>query len=150
VRCLSKTLLAFIVLVGALDGCKTKEPPVDAWYVVDMHNSQWTVIHTDHSKHQQFRYVVTCNWYQWGDRESVPGDCDLPVGKILVWNGLPDKPSNFVDVWISGGDTLFITEGNGNDRVSQSFKIQSASTEVLDPNLPRATPPRTLADTWKK
>jgi len=108
------------------------------------------LVHKDHTHHQQIRYVVTCEWYEWADHETVPGDFNLPVGKILVWNGLPDKPSNFVDIDISGGDTLFITEGDGSDRVSQSFRIQSATTEVLNPNLPPATHPRTLADTWKK
>jgi hypothetical protein len=55
-----------------------------------------------------------------------------------------------VDIDVSLADHRFITEGSGNDRVSQSFAIQSASTEVLDPNLPPATRPRTLADMWKK
>jgi len=145
-----KTLPLVAALVSIFSGCKSRQPPVDAWYVLEMRDSHWTLVHTDHTRHQQFRYVVTCDWYQWGDRETVPGDCDLPVGKILVWNGLPDKPSNFVDIWISGGDYLFITEGSGGDRVSQSFSIQSASTEVLDLNLPPAPRPHTLADTWKK
>ncbi len=145
-----KTLPLVPAAVSILWGCKSGRPTVDAWYVLDMRNSHWTLVHTDHTRNQQIRYVVRCNWYQWGDRETVPGDCDLPVGKILVWNGLPDKPSNFVDIWIAGGDYLFITEGSGGDRVSQGFTIQSASTEVLDPKLPPAPRPRTLADMGKK
>lgn len=150
VRRWHKTLLLVPAVVSILGGCKSERRPVDAWYVLDMRNSHWTLVHTDHTRHQQFRYVVMCDWYQWGDHELVPRDCDLPVGKILVWNGLPDKPSNFVDIWVSGGDHLFITEGDGADRVSQGFTIQIASTEVLDPKLPPAPRPRTLADIWKK
>lgn len=145
-----KTLPLIPVMVSILGGCKSEQPSVDAWYVLDMRDSHWTVVHTDHTRQQQIRYAVTCDWYQWGNHEVVSGDCDLPVGKMFVWNGLPDKPSNFLDIWVSGGDHLFITEGSGGDRVSQSFTIHSATTEHLDPNLPRATPPRTLADTWKK
>lgn len=145
-----KALSLIPAMVSFLGGCKSDQPPVDAWYVLDMRDSHWTVVHTDHTRHQQIRYSVTCDWYQWGNHEAVQGDCNLPVGKILVWNGLPDKPSNFVDVWVGGGDHLFITEGEAGDRVSQGFAIHSANTEALDLNLPPATRARTLADTWKK
>jgi hypothetical protein len=144
------TIGPVLVVAIILVACRSERPPVDAWYVLDMHNSHWTLVHTDHTRHQQIRYVVTCNWYKWGDHEGVSGGCDLPVGKTLVWNGLPDVPSNFVDIWIGGGDYLFITEGDGGDRVSQSFTVQSVSTDPLDPKLPSAPRPRTLADTWKK
>jgi hypothetical protein len=87
VRCWYKTLpLVFPLVVGILGGCKSGQP-VDAWYVLEMRDSRWTLVHTDHTRHQQTRYVVTCDWYQSGDHEAVPGDCDLPVGRVLVWNG---------------------------------------------------------------
>lgn len=67
----------------------------------------------------------------------------------MVWNGLPDKPANFLDIWVLGND-LFITVGNGDDRISQSFTILSATTEVLDTHLPPATRPHRLNDTGAK
>ncbi len=141
--------LLLAALISVFAGCKPKEAPVDAWYVVERRDSRWTLIHTDHTNRRQLRYVVTCGWYQWGNHQSVPGGCDLPVGRILVWNGLPDKQANFVDIWILA-DNLFITEGDGDDRVSQGFIIQTSRTEPIDPHLPTATRPRTLADTMKQ
>ena len=111
-----------------------------------MNKSRWTLIHTDHTKKQQLRYVVRCDWYKWGDHETVSGDCNLPVGKVLVWNGMPAKPEDFVDIWVSDGDYLFVTEGSGKDRTSQGFSIESAATEILDTQLPVASRPQTIAE----
>jgi hypothetical protein len=109
-RCWNKLVSLVPVMVSMLAGCQTQRAARGCVYVVDMRDSRWTLVHTDHTRHQQVRYVVTCNWYKWAEHEKVPGDCNLPVGKILVWNGMPDEPSNFVD--IDGvGDILFITEG---------------------------------------
>jgi len=75
------------------------------------------------------KITTVCDSYQAGDHHAVigPQSCDLVVGQRIIPNTLrPRSPDEeFVDVW-QLADTLFITRGDGSNRVQQQFSIKSA------------------------
>jgi hypothetical protein len=135
--------VTFGTCIGFLAGCRPKATAVDAWYVVGRHGDRWSIIKTEHAISRQIRYAITCDWSRQGNTQ-IHGGCDLAVGTVLVQNGLPEDPADFVDIWISG-DRLSVTRGDGEQQTSEGFTIQSAETERIDPQLPQAKHPRTLA-----
>jgi hypothetical protein len=116
-----------MLLVAAV-GCKTKSEP-DGYRVVayDGTNHHWTVIQTDsvNGERHAKQMVIECLLYQKGkeDMRIGPGVCNLSVGRNMVPNKIPDNDrAKFVSVYaLSSG--FYFTEGSGDSRVSQQFKI---------------------------
>ena len=122
---------AFFLLLAVLlfsCGCK-KKPEIEGYRVVgyDGASSRYTIIRngTFDGKYIVKRLAVRCNFYKWADHEAVSGPtaCNLRVGQMLVWNGVPKDPRDFLDIWEMPPDTLVITQGDGPDQVQQQFTI---------------------------
>ena len=106
----------------------------DYWKILSMdENRHFTVIHINRARHEQTRYLLECSYYKWGDHEMVkgPDSCSIYVGQVLVPKRDAKDPQAFVDVDGSQNDWLIITEGSGQDRVTQGFKVLSAQLEPL-------------------
>ena len=120
--------LATILLVG----CAKTESKSQTFYEVVSHNadSDWILDRVD-SRQSHVRFTMKCDFYKWSSKSPVTGPdaCDLPVGQKLGPNPLPDNPEEFLDIWQSG-DTIFITSGQGTDRVEQQFTVKSS--QVLE------------------
>ena len=113
-------------------GCKKAHEP-EGYRVVSYEaaNHQWTIIRsgTFDSKYMTKKLVVVCMFYKWGEHDAVDGPdaCHLQVGRLIVpslESGNADK-SHFITVFEMPNETLSITEGSGDDRVMQQFKILS-------------------------
>jgi hypothetical protein len=130
------TLALLLVLSLSSTSCKKKQEP-EGYRVVgfDKQTKQWTIIRsgTFDGKFLRKRLIVVCDFYKWGDHETVTGPdaCNLQVGRNLVPNPFPpgEKRSELLDVWEMSADRLVIAEGGGSDKVEQQFIIQK--DEVL-------------------
>ena len=116
-------------------GCK-KQEPASYWVVsFDKGSGLWTIISTGTfgGKLVRKRLTVVCDSSQRSDLEAVhePEACELNVGRIYVPNPSPkeDQQSTFLDIGEMPADRLWITEGTGEDKVSQQFIIEKS--EVL-------------------
>lgn len=125
--------IASIVLTLSLGCKKTHEP--EGYRVVgfDAASHQWTILRngTFDGTYMTKRLVVVCMFYKWGEHETVDGPdaCHLQVGRLIVpslESGNADK-DHFITVFEMPNETLSITEGSGDDRVMQQFKILSYS-----------------------
>jgi hypothetical protein len=140
-----KVVLRYYVSVALLlsiasfsTGCKRQLEP-EGYRVVayDGHTYQWTIIRTGtfDGQYLKKRLVVVCSSYKWGNHESVNGPeaCHLQVGRMIVPNPLPGQAhrDQFIDVFEMPDQSLSITEGDGEDRTMQQFKIMSY--EVVTP-----------------
>jgi len=136
---LTPTLLALLMLTL---GCSKKREP-EGYRVVayDAPTHRWTILRTGtfDGKYLTKRLTVVCSSYTWGDHGSVTGPeaCHLQVGRMIIPNPLPPegKRQEFVDVYEMPGETLSITEGDGDNRVIQQCAI--LKYEVLPDNANR-------------
>ena len=105
------------------------QEPAESYQVVghEASSGDWVIIAVNREEGRRVQITAVCDFYSWGDREPVKGasSCDLLVGRTLVPNRLGTRPGEFLDVW-QLGDTLFITQGKGPDRVHQQFTVRSA------------------------
>lgn len=122
------------MLITLSCGCKKAVEP-EGYRVVsyDAASHQWTIIRTGtfDGRYMKKKLVVVCMFYKWGEHDTVDGvdACHLQVGRLIVpslESGNTDKAS-FVTVFEMPNETLSITEGSGDDRVMQQFKILSYS-----------------------
>ncbi len=113
-------------------GCKKAQEP-EGYRVVSYEaaSHQWTIIRngTFDGKYMTKKLVVVCMLYKWGEHETADGPdaCHLQVGRLIVpslESGNADK-NHFITVFEMPNETLSITEGSGDDRVMQQFKILS-------------------------
>src|SRR3954469_693075 len=101
-----------------LASCKKPQEP-DGYRVVsyDGRTHEWTIIRTGtfDGKFLRKRMVLLCESFKWGQRPSVTGEeaCHLVVGHLITFTHVFEMP----------GEVLSITEGEGDDRVMQQFKI---------------------------
>ena len=110
-------------------GCKKPEP--EGYRVVgyDAATRQWTIMRNGvfDGKYLRKRLIVVCYSYRWGNHESILAEnaCHLQVGKLIVPNAMPGKgkEQEFLDIYEMPDEMLSITEGRGDDRVLQLFKI---------------------------
>jgi hypothetical protein len=124
------------MLLASLFSCKKAHEP-EGYRVVsyDAASQQWTIIRngTFDGKYMKKKLVIICTFYKWGEHEAVQGPdaCHLQVGRLIVPNPMPDGAhrNQFVDVFEMPSETLSITEGDGEERVMQQFKILSYSVE---------------------
>ncbi|MGA9669973.1 MAG: hypothetical protein WBQ94_12240 [Terracidiphilus sp.] len=123
--------VASIVLTLSLGCKKVREPEGYRVVSFDAASHQWTIIRngTFDGKYMTKRLVVVCMFYKWGEHETVDGTdaCHLQVGRLIVpslESGNADK-NHFITVFEMPDETLSITEGSGDDRVMQQFKIVS-------------------------
>lgn len=129
------SIVAVVTMFIALScGCKKTQEP-EGYRVVnyDAASHQWTIIRTGtfDGKYMTKKLVVVCMFYKWGKHDTVDGPdaCHLQVGSLIVpslESGNADK-AHFVTVFEMPNETLSITEGSGDDRVMQQFKIVSYS-----------------------
>jgi hypothetical protein len=123
------SLCALLLALAALLGCTKQAPEQEGYRVIsyDGTTHQWTILRSGmfDGKYLRKRLVVVCDSYKWGRHESVKGPeaCHLQVGRLIVPDQTPDDPKAFVDVFEMPSETLAITEGYGDDRVSQQFTI---------------------------
>jgi hypothetical protein len=125
-----KTPVLVTVLALSL-GCTKKKPEVEGYRVAnyDTSTGQWTIIRNGRfdGRYVVKRITAVCDYIKRGNGERVagPNACDLRVGRVMVPNTLPGegKKEDFLDILEIGPDTLFITEGDGPDRVDQGFTI---------------------------
>lgn len=131
-RYASLLIVAIVTMFIALAcGCKkTQEPEGYRVESYDAASHQWTIIRTGtfDGKYMTKKLVVVCTFYKWGDHDSMDGPdaCHLQVGRLIVpslESGNADK-AHFVTVFEMPNETLSITEGSGDDRVMQQFKIE--------------------------
>jgi len=128
---MSRWILAIAALL--LFGCTSKHSNVSpvTYRVTGFDSAQntWVVDQVDNVAKTQTRYVLVCDFYQWGKHKpaSGPTQCDLTVGEQIVPNPLQQRPGEFVDVW-PRQDKLSITSGKGGDQVIEQFTIKSATT----------------------
>jgi hypothetical protein len=127
----SLTAVASIVLTLSLGCKKVREPEGYRVVSFDAASHQWTIIRngTFDGKYMTKQLVVVCMFYKWGEHETVDGPdaCHLQVGRLIVpslESGNADK-NHFITVFEMPNETLSITEGSGDDRVMQQFKIVS-------------------------
>jgi hypothetical protein len=121
------TILILALLIVVI-GCKNKQER-EGYRVVayDGTNHHWTLIQTDslNGEHQTKRIVIECLLYQKGkeDIRTGPDVCDLRVGRNMVPNKTPDNDrAKLLSVYaLSNG--FYFTEGSGDNRISQQFKI---------------------------
>ena len=111
---MSRWTLAIASLL--LFGCTSKHSNVSpvTYRVTGFDSAQntWVVDQVDNVAKTQTRYLLVCDFYQWGKHKpaSDPTQCDLTVGEQIVPNPLQQRPSEFVDVW-PRQDKLSITSG---------------------------------------
>ena len=109
--------------------CTRKQEPAEFYQIVSHEASsvEWAIIHVNNEKHNRVQIRAVCDFYKLGDNKPVEGSdsCDLMVGQDLVPNRFMTHPGEFLDIW-QLGDKLFITRGEGANRVHQQFSIQSA------------------------
>ena len=136
----AKAILALVLAVSlASAGCKNKPEP-EGYRVVgfDRQTMQWTIIRngTFDGKYLKKRLIAVCDLYQWGNHEMVTGPdaCDLRVGELIVLNPFPPEGQRgkFVDIWEMGSERLFISKGDGLNKVNEQFIIKKY--EVLPDN----------------
>ena len=128
-----KRVLIGLLVSGLLilSSCKKKDSELEGYRVTsyDGGTHEWTIIRTGtfDGKFQRKRLIVICNFYQWGNRPAVDGpeQCHLGVGQLLVPNPFPpkDKPESYLDVFEMPTEVLSITQGTGEDRITQQFQI---------------------------
>ena len=127
----SQFLLLALVWLAFSVGCTRNAEP-EGYRVISYENpGKWVIIRTGtfDGKLLKKRLVVQCDFYKWGDHETVTGPqaCNLQVGRLMVSaHPQPDangKRPGWLDVWEMSYDRLAITEGGGSDKVSQQFII---------------------------
>jgi hypothetical protein len=127
------SVLAFVVFVVA---CAKKHPP-EGYRVISFDNNtkQWTIIRsgTFDGEYRIKRLIAECEFYKWGNHDPVEGPdaCNLQVGRVIVPNPFSQDRKQFVDVYEMSTNKLSITEGDGDDRVSQQFVV--VKYELLSP-----------------
>ncbi len=123
----------FLALFILLSACETREqpkkPPAEL-YEVQSHEASsgdWIILRVNNDEHTKVQITAQCDFYKWVEHEPVkgPNSCDLVVGQRLIQNGMKTRPGEFLDVWQTG-DTLFITRGEGAERVHQQFSVRSS------------------------
>ena len=125
-------LWLFVSLNSALlcIGC-AKRPVVEGYRVMsfDAATGKWIILRngTFDGKYLTKRITVVCDFYKWGNRESVtgPNACNLSVGRMMVPRYAPDDKGNLKTVLyiFEDPDRMSIIEGDGDDRVMQQFFI---------------------------
>ena len=106
-----------------------RQEPAESYQVAshEASSGEWVIIAVNREEGRRVQITAACDFYKLGDRDPVkgPNACNLLVGGTLLPNRLGTRTGDFLDVW-QLGDTLFITQGKGNDRVHQQFTIRSA------------------------
>ena len=106
----------------------------------DVASGRWTFIrvtHPEEGKVAEKRITATCSSYQWGHRDPVtgPNACGLLVGRYIQDRySLKQNEAQLGHLYIfedPNMDILTIMEGDGDDRVSQQFKV--IESRVLEP-----------------
>jgi hypothetical protein len=124
-----KSIMATLLGLLISTGCRKPEQEGYRVTAYDGATYQWTIMRNGNfnGKYLRKRLIVLCDSYQWGQHESLSGEdaCHLQVGELIVPNPIPGegKEQEFVDVYEMPQEMLSITEGHGDDRVSQRFKI---------------------------
>ena len=105
------------------------QEPAESYQVVshEASSGEWVIIAVNREEGRRVQITAACDFYKFGNRDPVkgPNSCNLLVGRTLFPNRLGTRPGEFLDVW-QLGDTLFISQGKGDDRVHQQFTIRSA------------------------
>jgi hypothetical protein len=123
--------LALAAVCALSVGCTKEKPEVEGYRIVgyDAAVGQWTILRngTFDGKYLVKRITAVCDYLKRGNGERVtgPNACELRVGRLMVPNTSPGKgkKEDFLDIFEIGSDTLFVTEGDGPDRVDQGFNI---------------------------
>ena len=121
-------LLLIVVFLNV--GC-AKKPIVEGYRVVsfDATTGKWTILRngTFDGAYLTKRITAVCDFYKWGDRESVsgPNACSLNVGRLMVPKYVFDEKGTIkTQLYIfEDSDRLSIIEGVDDDRISQQFFI---------------------------
>ena len=97
----------------------------------DASTGEWVIVHLDNVQHTRVEIRAVFDSYRWGKHEPVtgPNNCAIRVGQEFVPNRFKFNTNDFVDVNLTT-DTLYITEGAGDDIVHQRFNVRSA--KVID------------------
>lgn len=126
---LRKMNIATLALILSVS-CKKPMPEPEGYQVVsyDGRTHEWTIIQTGtfDGKLIKKRLVVQCESYQWGNHPHVDGleACHLVVGRLMVPNSfMQDRKGPLLDIFEMPDEVLSITEGDGDNRVMQQFKI---------------------------
>ena len=104
----------------------------------DTTTKQWTFIRSMHvdNKLQKKRITAVCSFYGWGSRElsDGPDACDLLVGRFIqsrIFANVNHERGGHLYIF-EDSDTLTVTEGDGDDRVMQQFRILENKMETTD------------------
>jgi hypothetical protein len=132
-RAFLSTCIVLVLFLGC--SCQKKAEP-EGYRVLsyDGLTRQWIILHTEtfDGKYLKMRLTVVCSLYQWGDHKAVSGPdaCLLYVGYLMTPNLSPPAGRDDKFLHISAaGEKLEITEGRGDNRVHQEFRI--LKNEVL-------------------
>jgi hypothetical protein len=122
-------LLAALALLASCQGPAKKPQPKEGYRVVsyDSRSGQWVIVRTGtfDGEFRTKRLTVVCEFFRWGNRESVDGinACDLQVGRLIVPNLDLGAGNARVDVFEMNSETLVVSQGVGENQITQHFTI---------------------------
>ena len=125
----NQRLLLLFSFLALLCGCAKATAPGYRVISYDAGTGAWVIIYdgTIGGVHVKKRITAVCDFYKWGDHETVTGPqaCSLRIGQLLVPNAMPGEGhrGEFLDIFEMSADRLSVTTGEGPDRVNQQFVI---------------------------
>lgn len=135
------TRTAFTCFILLLASCSSGQSGGQAVvYSVTAYDSArniWTVEKIDRAKAQRTKFVLACDYYQWGKHKPATGptQCDLSVGDEITPTDL-SKPhqGSTVLVWQSSspsGSKLVISRSGKDGEVMEQFSVLSANAASI-------------------
>lgn len=124
-----KRVATLSLLVLLLVNCSRQEAPAESYYVVshDAASGEWVIIGGTGDDPNRVQITMTCDFSERGTSAeplTAPNSCALVVGETLVPNRFPTTREDFLDIR-QGGDKVFITRGDGAERVHQQFSVRA-------------------------
>ena len=120
-----------LLVVAHLNICCNKQPLVEGYRVssFDSTTGKWIILRngTFDGKYLTKRITAVCDFYKWGDHETIrgPNACTLHVGQLMVplhnRHGQRDMKNGLYV--FEEPDRLSLIEGDGENQVSQQFFI---------------------------
>jgi hypothetical protein len=137
---INAVLPIFGLMVGLLVGVyiadpslltgKPKPTSAESYLFTSFDNAsgEYGIIKTDNYSHIKTKYLAECDSFQLGTNAPVFGkdNCNIVVGRLLIPNRWTSSKYDFVDVFYMN-DALYIIQGFKDEKVTQTYKIKSAT-----------------------